>query len=406
MVAIDGTGGRRISAERAHWSRVAEAAEIGRHTRQEIRSIVAAAAPALGLRAPAMLLLRELLDMSAEGDWQAGRRPLVWPSNAYLAARLACSVSAARRQLATLADAGLITYRDSGNFKRFGRRDREGTGEAFGIDLSILTARADELHDLAQAQARARQHERSLRHRITAARRAIRASIDVATASRMAGRWMTFGRRLAAILLAHGGTIAGAPLHFLERMASALERLRAAVEKALSGAVQVSKMTTSLATSEQHIEHYNHPFSVDGNDDRHRASARSADCLGAGIAGAIASGEAKGEAEAEIFDVEQVVRACPTLQDFAPRQIATWADLIEAADHLPRLVGISPQAWQEARDRMGYARAAVAVAVVAEKSTRSMVSSAGGYLRGMTRKAVAGQLRLGATLRGLASSHQ
>ena len=78
-----------------------------------------------------------------------------------------------------------------------------------------------------------------------------------------------------------------------------------------------------------------------------------------------------------------------------------WPDIVEAAYGAAGELGISNHAWTEACGELGRARAAVAVTIVAAKAERGLVRKPGGYLVGMTRKNVAGALRLRNSIFGL-----
>jgi replication initiation protein RepC len=90
------------------------------------------------------------------------------------------SLSALKRHARRLAEAGIIAFKDSPNGKRWGRRDADGVIlEAYGFDLSPMSARVEEFEDLyAQLQAE-RELCLRLKRQITVARRMIRARIII-----------------------------------------------------------------------------------------------------------------------------------------------------------------------------------------------------------------------------------
>lgn len=63
------------------------------------------------------------------------------------------------------------------------------------------------------------------------------------------------------------------------------------------------------------------------------------------------------------------------------------------------MLGISSSAWEEARTTMGEFEAAMVVAAILQRG--SAINSAGGYLRGLTVKARAGEFSVGAMLMAL-----
>ena len=102
----------------------------------------------IGLKAGDLLLLDTLGAFTQTQDWEEGRRPIVWASNAYLMEQTGFSLSALKRHARRLAEIGVISFRDSPNGKRWGRRDANGRiVEAYGFDLSPLSARVEEFEE-------------------------------------------------------------------------------------------------------------------------------------------------------------------------------------------------------------------------------------------------------------------
>ena len=63
------------------------------------------------------------------------------------------------------------------------------------------------------------------------------------------------------------------------------------------------------------------------------------------------------------------------------------------------MLGTSPSAWEEAQSVMGDVQAAIVVAAILQRG--EAITSAGGYLRNLTRKAEAGEFSLGPMLMAL-----
>ncbi len=63
------------------------------------------------------------------------------------------------------------------------------------------------------------------------------------------------------------------------------------------------------------------------------------------------------------------------------------------------MLGVSLSAWEEAVEVMGERQAATVVAAILQRG--EAISSAGGYLRDLTRRAQAGQFALGPMLMAL-----
>ncbi|MEM8572799.1 MAG: replication initiation protein RepC, partial [Pseudomonadota bacterium] len=96
-------------------------------------------------------------------------------------------------------------------------------------------------------------------------------------------------------------------------------------------------------------------------------------------------------------DVRTVMQACPEFAFWSRNMcgyLRDWGDLYRIAGDLKKIIGISDHAWIAAQEVMGKQMAAAAMALVFDKHAKGEVSSAGGYLRGMTEKAGAGELHL------------
>jgi replication initiation protein RepC len=63
------------------------------------------------------------------------------------------------------------------------------------------------------------------------------------------------------------------------------------------------------------------------------------------------------------------------------------------------MLGVSPSAYEEACDVLGPENAAAAMACILERS--NMISSAGGYLRDLTKRSERGEFSLGPMLMAL-----
>jgi replication initiation protein RepC len=77
----------------------------------------------IGLKASDMLLLDTFGAFTQPQDWEEGRRPIVWASNAYLMEQRGFSLSALKRHARRLVDAGVIAFKDSPNCAGFGYGD-------------------------------------------------------------------------------------------------------------------------------------------------------------------------------------------------------------------------------------------------------------------------------------------
>jgi replication initiation protein RepC len=96
------------------------------------------------------------------------------------------------------------------------------------------------------------------------------------------------------------------------------------------------------------------------------------------------------------YPLGMVLSACPDIVDYAKGGISNWRDFLATAAVVRSMLGISPSAWEEAQTVLGETQAAVVVACILQRGTT--IRSAGGYLRGLTRKAEVGEFSLGPIL--------
>lgn len=359
----------------------------------------------IGLKAADMLLLDTLAAFAQPQDWEEGRQPIVWASNAYLMEQTGFSLSTLKRHARKLAEAGLIAFQDSPNGKRWGRRNAEGfIVEAYGFDLSPLSARAEEFEALAQDLATERALCQRLRRQITIARRSIRALLDTATGQerdRLQSAFVTLLGQLPS---------ARTPSDALRRVLDVFNGLLHEVERHVLRTSRTStvenindnsaKVTPKGAISDPHILTTKQPYSVtcsssdkDINNNHtpvqhvqtHMKEPTSDDTK-----------EAKARRNIRV-DVAVIMQACPEFASWA-RNLGTyvrdWSDFVRIAGRLRTMIGVSEHAWMQAQERMGRPIAAAALALVFEKVHSGEVASPSGYLSGMARKADAGNLHL------------
>ncbi len=373
----------------------------------------------IGLKASDLMLLDTLGAFTQPQDWEERRRPIVWASNAYLMEQTGFSLSALKRHARRLAEAGVIAFKDSPNGKRWGRRNDDGhIIEAYGFDLSPMAARAEEFSELYGHIQAERALCQRLKRQITVARRMIRARIEAALQGALSGAWAQYLERFQGLLTRIPR--ANAASETLEQILVWFTELQERVEQAYlkafrgddvventpeideQGAEQTRNMNPKEVISDPHILITNELIPV--------ACNRSETEQAAGVAPGNPSillverperegegAEAPGTPRGVAVDVRTVMQACPEFAFWARNMggyLRDWGDLYRIAGDLKKIIGISDHAWLAAQDVMGKQMAAAAMALVFDKHAKGEVSSAGGYLRGMTEKAGAGELHL------------
>ena len=375
-------------------------------------------AASLGLKPSDMMLLDTFGAFTKPQDWEEGRRPIVWASNAYLMEQTGFSLSALRRHARRLVDAGLIAFKDSSNGKRWGHRDdQDYIIEAYGYDLSPLAARAEEFADrFAQIQDDRAFCQRTKRQ-ITITRRIIRAKVEQAREYALQGPWKELTQSFEALL--ERLPRANATPERLLDMLEWLTELKASVEKAFSAAVEHNDevventaqtneqvlndtdiMTPKGVINETHILDTKQLNPVSSNTLDERKVARAA--LEPPTPDPVESKEIKWSTfgkrgQGSEIDIATIMQSCPSFAEMARDlggYVNDWEQLHRLAGQIRPMVGISEDAWAIAQQRLGPQMAAAALALIFDKFNAGEVASPGGYLRGMVEKAGAGELHL------------
>ncbi|MEM6900239.1 MAG: plasmid replication protein RepC, partial [Pseudomonadota bacterium] len=373
----------------------------------------------IGLKASDLMLLDTLGAFTQSQDWEERQRPIVWASNAYLMEQTGFSLSALKRHARRLAEVGVIAFKDSPNGKRWGRRNDDGhIVEAYGFDLSPLAVRVEEFTELYGRIQEERALCQRLKRQITVARRMIRARIEAALQGALSGAWAQYLERFNGLLAQLPR--ANAASETLEQVLTWFTELRERVEqaylKAFRGdevvekapeieeqvAEQIQEMNPKEFNSDPHILTTNQLTPVTCNRSETEPTASVAPENPTVVP--VERPERKGEGPEDhktprgvAVDVRTVMQACPEFAFWARNMggyLRDWGDLYRIAGDLKKIIGISDHAWLAAQEVMGKQMAAAAMALVFDKHAKGEVSSAGGYLRGMTEKAGAGELHL------------
>ena len=356
-----------------------------------------AAAPRLGISPRLAHAVDWLFCFTQPQDWQKGARPIVWPSARMQQEALGLSPTQVKAVNRELIDLGLVTMKDSPNGKRYGARDPKGRiVEAYGFDLSPMTARHAEFVRLAEEGRAERQAMGRLRRRATIAKKAIVQILETAAEYGFAGEeWQTLARDMAAL---------GRALKAVERVdemevgVASLERRQAAARErleALLGTVDSDPKGT------ENRPHYNNYKPTPNPQEDHVIAAK--DCSGRGK-GPEPSHPAPGQRQRPDKGMvhgiapDELVRLAPRLKPYLRRPSPTWPELVDAADWLRHDLGVSKFLWGDACLAMGRELAAVALAIVSTKDPGHFTASPGGYFHGMVARARAGELRLERTV--------
>ena len=342
----------------------------------------------LGLQDRSLAVLDALLSFHPDNDLKQDGQLIVFPSNQQLTLRAHGIAGATlRRHLALLVEAGLISRKDSANGKRYARKDKGGDIEsAFGFDLSPLLMRAEELALIAQDVVEARMIFRREKENLTILRRDLRKLISAAMEEGAAGNWQA----IEATYLSIVQSIPRAPdLAIVRDRAESLALLRDEVLNML----EMQKFSTNSSTNDahngQHIQN-SKPESIDESEPRPEKAKDET----------VVQETERPKEPMRAFPLGLVLRACPDMADYGPGgAISSWRDMMTAAVVVRSTLGVSPSAYQDACDVMGPENAATAIACILERAGH--ITSPGGYLRDLTRKAARGEFGLGPMLMAL-----
>ena len=358
----------------------------------KIYQAICAARPRLGVSERSLSVLNALLTFHPETALTGEEDLIVFPSNHLLSLRAhGMPASTLRRHLAVLVDAGLVVRRDSPNGKRYARKD--GTGEielAFGFDLSPLVVRSEEFESLAAAVETEARALKLVRERITLCRRdiakMIATGIEEGVPTRRGGQgpadWQEVHAAFRAIVDQIPRT---ATQQQLEPIAEELSQLADDVLNLLETHIKSENLSANESHIERHIQNSNPNPSIDLEPVLQEGRAARAE----------PKPQPSSAAEGS-YPLGMVLNACPDIVDYAKGGISSWRDFLATAAVVRSMLGISPSAWEEAQTVMGGMQAAVVVACILQRGTA--IRSAGGYLRGLTRKAEAGEFSLGPIL--------
>jgi replication initiation protein RepC len=292
---------------------------------------------------------------------------------------------------------GLILRRDSPNGKRYAHRNRDGEVEqAYGFDLTPLLARATELALMAQDVVAERARLRRAREALTICRRDVRKLISAAVEEGAAGNWDHVESEYISIL-------ARLPRHpnrsQVESTLDEMELLREEVLNILEMQLKTEEMLGNAVQDDRHIQNSN----TESINELEPSSGKEQDGKFADKPPRTDEPNETRKAKREpikAFPLGMVLRACPQISDYGPGgRIEQWRELMKAAIVVRSMLGVSPSAYEEACNAMGPENAAVVMACILERS--NFITSAGGYLRDLTRRSERGEFSLGPMLMAL-----
>lgn len=361
-------------------------------------------------------LLDYYMAFTRDIDWEEGSRPIVYQSLSRTALDLGISERQVQKLEQGLFQLGVISWNDSGNYKRYGQR-HPTTGRilyAFGVELTPLAQLKVELEaKLAEKQ----QYDDAwmeTKRQISWYRSQIRAATE---GCREEGadetELVSWQARYEEIAVAIRSYLDLSALHQLlarhKSLLSELQMVLQSEEGTTNKATQrqaLTKVTNQMTSSgEQEFVHIQPTTqqSFDKSNPRGPAGEGFQESVPRPVVPtgvSQSSGEFSGLEHVTIGVAIQA--ASERFRGFLPEE-ANWLDVVNAASHVRTDLKISQSSWGEACLKLGRTRAALCVLVTDQGCLREVnsVEKPAAYFRGLVNRAGRGELQLHRTLFGL-----
>jgi replication initiation protein RepC len=407
-----GAGYRRYDAHFAAAEATAEQFRgfTGRASHGQALAAFKRAASSIGAGARIVRLIDLLFAWTKRQDWEEGRQPLVWPSNERLAEELGIEVRQVQNLLRRAIVLRLIVAKDSPCGHRGGARGEDGHIKwGYGFDLRPIGARMMEFVEIAEKAAIVRRERQELRRRLTIARKTIAQLAQSAVDEGLHGcNWLE-EVETARMIAEHAR--GKQEIDDLTRLVHQIELRKRRVHAAFISA------STALDSGENARNTVDNSVDITPVDEADctrytttthlkpaKAEIRNGLPMGSsGEGGSSSSPSSRVETDLDKYgiDVEFIGKVCSDICWELELGERGWRDLIAIAEQQAAYLFINNHTWREACRIMGRRGAAAAMIAVAQKERMGDVKNAGGYLRGMTQRAMIGELNLGRTFHGL-----
>ena len=360
------------------------AASIPHFNKWELFRELCAARPAFDVGDRDLTVLNALLSFHKDANLSDNGNLIVFPSNRALSERAhGMAESTLRRHLAALVRAGLIDRHDSPNGKRYVARDSDGEiSRAFGFNLRPLLVRATEITHAAIEVRAAADRLRRLREDVSLMKRDALKLVLYGQDSGSEGDWSGFEARLLDV---HKQMRRKLPCETLEALRITLSGTLRDIRSCL---METEEISGNDADIERHCLNSN-PDSSDSELCEETAKGEICDRIPTTPSGA-APDQARREPN---LPLGLVLKACPDILPYTKHDVRNWHELVGLAGFVRGMMGISPDAWEEAQRIMGPEVAAVTVTAILQRVAE--IKSPGGYLRALTQKAADGKFSPG-----------
>jgi replication initiation protein RepC len=334
-----------------------------------------------------LTVLNALLSFHKDRALSDNANLIVFPSNRALGERAhGMAESTLRRHVSALVNAGVITRHDSPNGKRYAAKDASGDViRAFGFNLRALLVKATEISNHASEARAAGERYRRLREECSVALRDASKLTEYGIAESPKEAWRELFARAAECQRAIRRKLA---YESLELLSKEIRKLLKDVHRTLGmpDDVKTNKMSGKDGHNERHYQNSNkdsydlEPTLEEGGGGSHEAEHISQ------LEPETESDREEGRAPK--LPLGLVLKSCPDILDYAQGGISDWYDMVATGHFIRGMMGISPDAWENAQRAMGPENAAVVLACMLQKVED--IHSPGGYLRALTNKSIDG----------------
>ena len=381
-----------------------------------------------GFTAELIELLEYYLVRTDEVDWTEGNQPICYQSVVNTAQDLDISERQVRNRERALNALGALTWKDSGNFKRYGVRDRETRRimYAFGVDLSPLASLISTLEYKVEEKKALKALWGEHKRKISGLRARIRALLAEASHHNdlealleemqhdyedISYSIRTYHRLdVLKVLLDKHKTIYQHLIEALDTTSKEADNIEITDNTSSREEVNYRHIQCTNKTKSNKLDTCSNPSGISFQKSVPKVPVISGKDEGFGKE----SQETKDEVQAKenmstnISKVtwKQMLNAC---SERFKNQIPihdrplSWEDLLEAAYQLLPELGINKSAWWQSCQILGRHGAAICIMIIDQKAQdpHDPVRNPGGYLREMTTRAQKGELNLHGSVFGL-----
>ena len=397
------TGARPISALARHIERevAARLESAGDVDRNELYRVLDGAKTTLGMSASALETLKHLISYTRPADYKGDARPIAWPSNYTLAELAGVTEGAIKARLRQLRKLGLVTMRDSAQGRRRGQRGEQGQiVSAYGIDLSPLRARFDELKAAADAHTAFSRLDKHGRQEISRARRLVSQALAQAADLGLTGaHWIALQDMVEAIAARVAVARMSRNHETYKEALAELSELEEQVGDTIDRFMFNDEYAGSGSKSSPFIQIQTRPLQTSVHASR--------DCGSDPSVMPSLEPDLPISPSNSVFKTspQELVGMFPTAAMYVDARRPTWPDLHRAAARLRHGLGIRNGTWVDALERLGMDAAAVAMMITAERGARNEIRlTPGAYFAGMVTRAGRGELDLPKSLWGFRSA--